>query len=93
MDSMTMIGVASIFSAGLTIAIGTIGPGIGEGLAVAAALTSIAQQPDSSGTVTRTLFVGLAMIESLAIYAFVVSMILIFANPFWTHFIAHVGGK
>ncbi len=40
-------------------------------------------QPDASATITRTLFVGLAMIESLSIYCFVVSMILIFANPFW----------
>jgi F0F1-type ATP synthase membrane subunit c/vacuolar-type H+-ATPase subunit K len=39
------------------------------------------------------LFVGLAMIESLAIYCFVVSMILIFANPFWTNAIAQAGGK
>ena len=39
-------------------------------------------------TITRTLFVGLAMIESTAIYCFVVSMILIFANPFWNHVIA-----
>jgi hypothetical protein len=55
--------------------------------------TSLAQQPDASATITRTLFVGLAMIESLAIYCFVVSMILIFANPFWTHVIAQAAGK
>jgi F-type H+-transporting ATPase subunit c len=67
-------------------------PAIGEGRSVATALTSLAQQPDASATITRTLFVGLAMIESLAIYSFVVSMILIFANPFWTHAIAS-GGK
>ena len=59
----------------------------------ATALTSLAQQPDASATITRTLFVGLAMIESTAIYCFVVSMILIFANPFWTHVIAKVAGK
>ena len=47
-----------------------------------------AQQPDAASTITRTLFVGLAMIESIAIYCFVVSMILIFANPFWNHVIA-----
>ncbi|MEO8760237.1 MAG: F0F1 ATP synthase subunit C, partial [Bacteroidia bacterium] len=40
------------------------------------------QQPDAEQTITRTLFVGLAMLESLAIYCFVISMILIFANPF-----------
>ena len=68
-------------------------PALGEGRSVAAALTSLAQQPDASATITRTLFVGLAMIESTAIYCFVVSMILIFANPFWNYIIAQVGGK
>ncbi|NLC32678.1 MAG: F0F1 ATP synthase subunit C, partial [Clostridiales bacterium] len=53
---------------------------------------SMAQQPDASATITRTLFVGLAMIESTAIYCFVVTMILIFANPFWNHFISAAGG-
>lgn len=90
MDSSTLIALASIVTAGLTISIGVIGPALGEGKAVATALTSLAQQPDASETITRTLFVGLAMIESTAIYCFVVSMILIFANPFWNHAIAVV---
>ena len=68
MDSMTIIAIVSIFTAGITIAIGVIGPALGEGRAVATALTSLAQQPDASATITRTLFVGLAMIESTAIY-------------------------
>jgi F-type H+-transporting ATPase subunit c len=93
MDSSTLIAIASIITAGLTIAIGSVGPALGEGRAVALALSSLAQQPDASATITRTLFVGLAMIESLAIYCFVVSMILIFANPFWSHFIASTAGK
>jgi F-type H+-transporting ATPase subunit c len=80
--------MASIITAGITIAIGSVGPALGEGRAVAQALSSIAQQPDESGTITRTLFVGLAMIESTAIYCFVISMILIFANPFWDRVIA-----
>ena len=83
MDSLTWIAVASIVMAGLTTGFGTMGPALAEGRAVAVALTSLAQQPDASATITRTLFVGLAMIESTAIYCFVVSMILIFANPFW----------
>ena len=87
MDSVTMIAMVSIFTAGMTIAIGVIGPSLGEGKAVATALASLAQQPDASATITRTLFVGLAMIESTAIYCFVVSMILIFANPFWNQVI------
>ena len=93
MDSMTLIAVASIITAGFTISIGCIAPALGEGRSVATALTALAQQPDASSTITRTLFVGLAMIESLAIYCFVVSMILLFANPFWHYAIAHVAGK
>ena len=93
MDSMTIIAVASIVVAGLAIALGSLGPALAEGKAVATALSSLAQQPDASKTITRTLFVGLAMIESLAIYCFVVSMILLFANPFWNHVIAHSTGK
>jgi F-type H+-transporting ATPase subunit c len=93
MDSITLIAMASIVTAGLTISIGGIGPGLGEGRAVASALSSLAQQPDAATTITRTLFVGLAMIESIAIYSFVVSMILIFANPFWDHVIAQAVTK
>jgi F-type H+-transporting ATPase subunit c len=87
MDTTTIIAIASIITAGLTTSIGCIGPALAEGRAVASALTSLAQQPDASSTITRTLFVGLAMIESIAIYCFVISMILIFANPFWNHII------
>ncbi len=83
MDDMTMIGMASVVMAGLTITIGTIAPALAEGRALAQALESIAQQPDESNTISRTLFVGLALIESTAIYCFVVAMIIIFFNPFW----------
>ena len=93
MDSMTYVATASIMTAGLTIGLGSIAPALGEGKAVSTALSSLAQQPDASSTITRTLFVGLAMIESIAIYCFVVSMILIFANPFWHHVIDKTTGK
>jgi len=83
MDSVSLIGMVSVITAGLTIAIGSVGPALGEARAVAQALAAMAQQPDEAGTISRTLFVGLAMIESTAIYCFVVAMILIFANPFW----------
>lgn len=83
MDSIGLIGMTSIITAGLTMAIGSVAPAIGEGNAVSQALRSIAQQPDEANTITRTLFVGLAMIESTAIYCFVIAMILLFANPFW----------
>jgi len=92
MNSISLIGMVSIFTAGITIAIGAIGPALGEGRAVAQALSAIAQQPDETATITRTLFVGLAMIESTAIYCFVVTMILLFANPFWDSVVAGAGG-
>jgi F-type H+-transporting ATPase subunit c len=93
LDSMTIIAVASIVTAGITTGFGVVGPALGEGRAVATALSSLAQQPDAAATITRTLFVGLAMIESTAIYCFVISMILLFANPFWNNVIAHAAGK
>ena len=93
MDDTTLVAIASIITAGLTTSFGCMGPAFAEGQAVATALTSLAQQPDASSTITRTLFVGLAMIESTAIYCFVVSMILIFANPFWNHFITQTVAK
>ena len=91
MDSITMIAIASIVIAGITTSFGTMAPALAEGRAVAAALAALAQQPDAAATITRTLFVGLAMIESMAIYCFVLSMILVFANPFWSHAIAAAG--
>jgi len=91
-DNISIIAVVSIVTAGLTIAIGSVGPALGEARAVAQALSAIAQQPDESTTITRTLFVGLAMIESTAIYCFVVAMILLFANPFWNQAASAAGG-
>jgi F-type H+-transporting ATPase subunit c len=91
MDNVGLIGMTSIVVAGMTIAIGSIGVALGEGWAVARALGALAQQPDAAPTITRTLFVGVAMIESTAIYCFVVSMILIFANPFWKHVVGLSG--
>ncbi|HPI91886.1 MAG TPA: F0F1 ATP synthase subunit C [Deltaproteobacteria bacterium] len=92
MDSLTVVAIASIITAGVTMALGAIGPALSEGIAAKQAVSAIAQQPDEKNTITRTLFVSLAMIESIAIYCFVISMILIFANPFWDHFITMAKG-
>lgn len=92
MDNITIVAVVSIIVAGITITVGSIAPAIAEARAVITALSSMAQQPDVASTITRTLFVGLAMIESMAIYCFVISMILIFANPFWEFVISKVAG-
>lgn len=73
--------VSSAVAAGLGIAIAAFGCGIGQGMAVRGAVEGIARNPDASGKVTVTMLIGLAMIESLSIYALVVALILIYANP------------
>ena len=83
MTDIALIGMVSVFTAGITVAIGSISNALGQGRALAQALQSIAQQPDEANSISRTLFVGRAMIESTAIYCFVIALILIFANPFW----------
>jgi len=87
-DNSSWIAIVSIVASALCMAVGSIAPALGESKAVAQALSAIAQQPDESGTISRTLFIGLAMIESIAIYCFVIAIILIFANPFWNHALA-----
>jgi F-type H+-transporting ATPase subunit c len=79
---MDYIKLASIFCAALAVSFGAIGPALAEGRAVAAAMEAIARQPEASGTISRTLFVGLAMIETTAIYCLVVALLLLFANPY-----------
>lgn len=77
-----LIQIVSIFSAAFAVGLGAIGPALGEGRAVASALDAIARQPEAAGTISRTLFVGLAMIETMAIYCLVIALLLLFANPF-----------
>ena len=77
-----LIEVISIIAAALAVSFGAIGPALAEGRAVAAAMDALARQPESAGTISRTLFVGLAMIETMAIYCLVVALLLLFANPF-----------
>lgn len=81
MTGQDWISIVSIIVAGFTIAIGSIAPALGEARALTQALDSIARQPDAADTISRTLFVGMAMVESTAIYALVISLVLLFANP------------
>ena len=76
------IAIASICTGGLAVSVGSIGPALGEGKALAQALEAIGRQPDAADQISRTLFVGLAMVESTAIYCLVIALVLLFANPF-----------
>ncbi len=79
---MNWIEIVSIVSAAFAVSFGALGPALAEGRSVAAAMDAIARQPEAAGTLSRTLFVGLAMIETTAIYCLVVALLLLFANPF-----------
>lgn len=92
MSELVLVSMISILTAGLTVAIGCLGAALGEGRVAAAAMSAIAQQPDAAPTLSRTLFVSLAMVESSGIYCFVVALILIFANPFWDTVRVAAGG-
>jgi F-type H+-transporting ATPase subunit c len=82
MNAHTLFAVAAMIAAALAVGLGSIGTGIGQGRAAMGALDALARQPDEAGSITRTLFVALAMIESLAIYCLVIALIVLFANPF-----------
>jgi len=72
----------SILGAVFAVVFGAILPALSEGRAINTALRAIARQPEAAGPLARTLFVGLAMIETMAIYALVIALLLLFANPF-----------
>ena len=71
-----------VMAAGIGMGLGSFGTGIGQGLAIKSAVEGVARNPGASGKILTTMMIGLAMIESLAIYVFVVAMIVLFANPF-----------
>ncbi|HLN12810.1 MAG TPA: ATP synthase F0 subunit C [bacterium] len=87
MTGLSWMAVASTVAAILGMAIGVIGPALGMGRAISSALDAIARQPESEATVMRLLFIGLAMIESLAIYCLVIVLIILFRNPLFAYLV------
>ena len=71
-----------VMAAAVGMGLGSFGTGIGQGIAISKAVEGVARNPGASGKIMTVMLVGLAMIESLAIYVFVVAMIILFANPF-----------
>jgi len=71
----------AVMAAGFGIGIAAFGTGIGQGLAVKSSVEGIARNPEASGKITVTMLIGLAMIESLCIYALVVALIILYAYP------------
>ncbi len=81
MTPQDWIAIVSIVMAGFAVAVGSIAPALGEAKALTQAMDAIARQPDAANSISRTLFVGMAMVESTAIYSLVVALVLLFANP------------
>ena len=77
-----IVSAASVVASGLSVGLAAIGPGIGQGTAAAQAVEGIARQPEAEGRIRGTLLLSLAFMESLTIYGLVVSLALLFANPF-----------
>lgn len=67
--------------AGIAIGIGALGPGIGEGHAVAKACEAIGRQPESKSDVTSTLIMGCALAETTGLYALIIALLLILLAP------------
>ncbi len=81
MDKLSWFSLLSTVGALLAIAIGVMFPALAMGRAITQALDALARQPEAEKSITRTLFIGLAMIESLAIYVLVIVLIVLFRNP------------
>jgi F-type H+-transporting ATPase subunit c len=77
----SFFGTVALASA-IGIGIAALGTGIGMGLGIGRAVEGIARNPEASGKIMTTMIVGLALIESLAIYTLVVVLILLYAKPF-----------
>jgi len=77
-----IISAASVVGAGLAVGLAAIGPGVGQGSAAAQAVEGIARQPEAEGKIRGTLLLSFAFMESLTIYGLVISLLLLFANPF-----------
>jgi F-type H+-transporting ATPase subunit c len=83
----------AVIAAGFGIGIAAFGTGIGQGLAINKSVEGIARNPEASGKITVTMLIGLAMIESLCIYALVVALIILYAYPMTKPIAAALGIK
>ncbi|KAB0574331.1 MULTISPECIES: F0F1 ATP synthase subunit C [Ideonella] len=81
MTDLHLFAIVSTVVAALAIALGVFFPALAMGRAISSALDALARQPEAEKEISRTLFIGLAMIESLAIYCLVVALIILFRNP------------
>jgi len=79
--------MAAMIGAGLAIGLGAIGAGAGIGNAANGACQAVGRNPGVQGKIMTVMLVGMAMAESVAIYALVVALVLLYANPFVRYFL------
>jgi F-type H+-transporting ATPase subunit c len=83
-----LFAVGAMIAAGFAIGVGAVGAGLGIGTAASGACSAVGRNPGVQGKIMMTMLVGMAMAESIAIYALVVSLVLLFANPYMKYFLA-----
>ncbi len=72
----------SALSAGLSVGLAAVGPGVGQGTAAGYAVEGIARQPEAEQKIRGVLLLSFAFMESLCIYGLVIALAILFANPF-----------
>ena len=82
--SLAIFLAATVLAAGFAMGMGAIGPGSGLGQAASGAANAVGRNPEAQGKILLVMLVGMAMTEAVAIYALVVALVLIYANPLTT---------
>jgi len=82
-----LFAIGAMLGAGLAMGIGAVGAGLGIGTACSGACQAVGRNPGVQGKIMMTMLIGMAMAESIAIYALVISLVLLFANPFMKFFL------
>jgi len=80
-NNRALVVACSVLAAGIVMGIGALGPGLGMGQATGGAANSVGRNPDAQGKIMLTMLVGMAMTESIAIYALVIALSILYANP------------
>ncbi len=77
-EGAEIVKAAAFIGAGISMGLGAIGPGVGEGMVAAKACEAIGKNPKEAGLLTRTMLVGQAVSESTGIYSLVIALLLLF---------------
>ena len=77
-DGVTEVKAVQYFASAFAIGVGALGPALGIGLAVKGAMDALGRNPEAAGDIRTTMIIGAALAEAVAIYAFVIAIIILF---------------